>query len=664
MNKKRITIILSLLISFCEAFSQDTLKVITLDAFEVKDSVPHDINAQTSSHKLKIEELKKTSVYDIGQAAKFLPGVTIKDYGGTNGLKTISVRGLGSMHTNFLYDGISISNTQNGQIDLSKFSVNNIEELSLDNGNKIMNMQTAKSLASGSVLSITTAPPTFTHNKNTNGDISLSYGSFNLFNLSSNINKKINNTLKLNFNTEIINFEGSYPYTLYYGNSSNDSTSTEKRQNNDLFSAKIESNLFADFSAKTTLRTKIYFYYDEKGLPGPTTLYYLKSAQRLWNRDFFTQSTFTHHFNPNLSYKSHLKLSSSYTRYFDPYFNNSQGFQEDLYTQNEAYWNNIIAWQNKKRTLSFSLTNDLSLNNLQAKNNYEFDPKRFTSLTAITTACKYKKLRLDFNLLHILTKDWATKHKAFQQQNHFSPFLSLLFKDQHFEISLFYKDIFRTPTFNDLYYNIVGEPNLKPEKAKQYNLHTAFYTQLGDINHHNLYLGIDLYHNDVTDKIVAVPRNNLFIWSMINYGKVLINGLEIKLNYTNQRIINQENIKLNLNLIYNYQYAIDNDPNSLTYKHQIQYTPRHSGNIITTLSLKQFNLAYTLTHVGKRYTMNQNTERNSLPSYNEHSISISKTFKKIEIKLSCNNLTNSQYEIVKSYPMCGRNYNLNIKYKF
>ena len=593
MKRKIITILVAVFYS-CGVFSQDSIRVVTLESFEVVDSSLDNHNTQTSSHKLEIEKLKKLSVYDIGQAAKFLPGVTIKDYGGTNGLKTISVRGLGSMHTNLLYDGVSVSNTQNGQIDLSKFSVNNVEELSLDNGNRIMNMQTARSLASGSVLSLTSSRPAFANGENTNGDISLSYGSFNLFNLNGTLNQKINEKIVFNINTEFINYEGSYPYTLHYGNGINDSTSKERRENNDLLLFKIESNIYANISKKSSLKTKIYFYYDQKGLPGPTTLYYLKSAQRLWNRDLFAQSVFTHHFSPNLSYKSHLKLSSNHTRYYDPYYNNSQGFQEDIYNQQEAYWNNILAWQNHKRNLSISFTNDLSLNSLDAKNNYEFDPKRFTSISAITTAYKLRKLRIDFHLLHTLTKDWATLHKAYEGQNHFSPFLSLLLKD----------------------------------------------------------------------KIVAVPRNNLFIWSMVNYGQVSIDGVEIKLNYTHERLLNQENLKANLNLIYNYQKAIDSDKNSNTYLHQIQYTPRHSGNAIASISLKNYSLTYTLSAVGKRYTMNQNSDRNSLAPYCEHSLSLSKTFKHWEVKISCNNLTNEQYEIIKSYPMCGRNFNLNIKYKF
>lgn len=663
MNRKIITILVAVFYS-CGVFSQDSIRVVTLESFEVVDSSLDNHNTQTSSHKLEVEKLKKLSVYDIGQAAKFLPGVTIKDYGGTNGLKTISVRGLGSMHTNLLYDGVSVSNTQNGQIDLSKFSVNNVEELSLDNGNRIMNMQTAKSLASGSVLSLTSSRPAFANGENTNGDISLSYGSFNLFNLNGTLNQKINEKIVFNINTELINYEGNYPYTLHYGNGINDSTSIERRENNNLQSAKIESNIYANISKKYFFKTKIYFYYDKKGLPGPTTLYYLKSAQRLWNRDLFTQTVFTYNFNTNLSYKSHIKLSSNYTRYYDPYYNNSQGFQEDIYNQQEAYWNNILAWQNNKRNLSISLTNDISVNSLDAKNNYEFDPKRFTSISAITTAYKLRKLRIDFHLLHTLTKDWASLHKAYEGQNHFSPFISLLLKEKHFEVSLFYKDIFRTPTFNDLYYNLVGEPTLKPEKAQQYNLHTAFFTQIGQENYHNIYLGIDVYHNNVKDKIVAVPRNNLFIWSMVNYGQVSIDGVEVKLNYTHERLLNQENLKANLNLIYNYQKAIDNDKNSNTYLHQIQYTPRHSGNAIASISLRNYSLVYTLSAVGKRYTMNQNTDRNSLPSYYEHSLSLSKTFKHWEVKISCNNLTNEQYEIIKSYPMCGRNFNLNIKYKF
>ena len=45
----------------------------------------------------------------------------MKDYGGLGGLKTISIRNLGAAHTAVSYDGIAVSNSQAGQIDIGRF---------------------------------------------------------------------------------------------------------------------------------------------------------------------------------------------------------------------------------------------------------------------------------------------------------------------------------------------------------------------------------------------------------------------------------------------------------------------------------------------------------------------------------------------------------------
>ena len=137
MIAKRILIASSVLLYCFVSFGQDSLKTVRLDNVDIIATSLKEENRQTSGDALKAEQLDKVSFNSAGDAAKFLSGVTVKDYGGVGGLKTVSVRGLGSMHTNVIYDGLSINNAQNGQIDLSKFGTDNINELSLSNGNRI-----------------------------------------------------------------------------------------------------------------------------------------------------------------------------------------------------------------------------------------------------------------------------------------------------------------------------------------------------------------------------------------------------------------------------------------------------------------------------------------------------------------------------------------------
>ena len=39
------------------------------------------------------------------------------------------------------------------------------------------------------------------------------------------------------------------------------------------------------------------------------------------------------------------------------------------------------------------------------------------------------------------------------------------------------------------------------------------------------------FHPKIEDKIIAVPQRNLFVWSIINYGRVEIKGLDIQSSF-------------------------------------------------------------------------------------------------------------------------------------
>ena len=76
-------------------------------------------------------ELERLNSLSVADAIRYFSGVQLKDYGGVGGIKTINVRSLGSAHTAVFYDGMSIANAQNGQVDLGKYSLDNIEAIEL-----------------------------------------------------------------------------------------------------------------------------------------------------------------------------------------------------------------------------------------------------------------------------------------------------------------------------------------------------------------------------------------------------------------------------------------------------------------------------------------------------------------------------------------------------
>ena len=107
---------------------EDTLSEVVVTADRIREIVP----AQKLAGR-QLERLRSNSVAD---ALRYFSGVQVKDYGGIGGLKTVNVRSLGSQHVGVFYDGIQISNAQNGTVDLGKFSMDNMEVLSVYNGQK------------------------------------------------------------------------------------------------------------------------------------------------------------------------------------------------------------------------------------------------------------------------------------------------------------------------------------------------------------------------------------------------------------------------------------------------------------------------------------------------------------------------------------------------
>ena len=98
------------------------------------------------AQKLSGEELKRLNSNSVADALRYFSGVQVKDYGGVGGIKTVNIRSMGTNHTGVVYDGVELGNAQNGQVDLGQFSLDNIDGISLYNGQKSEILQPAKDL--------------------------------------------------------------------------------------------------------------------------------------------------------------------------------------------------------------------------------------------------------------------------------------------------------------------------------------------------------------------------------------------------------------------------------------------------------------------------------------------------------------------------------------
>lgn len=635
----------------------DTTFYRTLTDVDVVEKARPSVTRQGAPlQQLGRAELDRLGLQDLSEAVKRFSGVSVRDYGGIGGLKTVSVRSLGAQHTAVSYDGVTVTDAQSGQVDISRFSLDNVENISLSIGQSDDIFQTARMFASAGALNIKTTTPVFTdrsfrlHGK-------LKGGSFGLFNPTFRYEQKVSNVVSLSAHAEWLSGKGDYPFTLTNG----DIVTEEERKNSDIQSLRAEGNLYVSFPAAGNLRAKVYYFDSERGLPGSVILYNNYAKERLWDNNFFTQLHYENQFNQYYSLQAQAKYNYTYNRYRDINDKYYGGVQVDRNTQ-EEYYGSVGVLYSPFSCFSASLTTDLIHTSLE--NNFVDGPmpKRWSSLSVMAVQYKTSRVTATASLLGTYMTDRVEAGDKPADKKKLSPAVSLSvrpFIESALRVRMSYQNTFRVPTFTDLYYLRMGNRGLVPEKAKQYNVGLTWSGNIGKVVRY-LSLSADGYYNKVSDKIVALPT--LYIWKMMNMGEVDIKGADINL-HAEFPVYRQ--IAFILSSTYSYQKAIDvTDSNKKNYKHQIPYTPKHSGTASFTLENPWVNITYNLTAVDKRYALPQNIESNLIEGYVEQGISLNREFAvrscKLRLQGEVLNLGDKTYDIVQYYPMPGRSWRLSL----
>lgn len=609
------------------------------------------VSAATPTQIITKDNIEHLGLQNMADAVRHFTGANVKDYGGVGGLKTVSIRNLGAAHTAISYDGIAVSNCQAGQIDIGRFSLDNVALLSLAIGQGDNLLQPARLYASAGVLNIETEVPLFTGKYSFQGRIK--GGSYGMVNPSLRWAQRLGKQTTLTMDGNFLRADGIYDFTLENGKY----TTKERRYNSDINSWHGEANLFHTFKDSSALSIKTYYFDSERGLPGVVLLYNPNSYERLWDKNFFTQVKYKKQFSPQWVLQAQGKYNYSKNKYQDEGAQYEGGITTEHYRQNEYYLSATIVYSPTKE-FSLALAQDGAINTLW--NNLQFCPypTRYTSLTAFSAKYQTGQFTAMASLVGTYLTENVESGERPEDMSKLSPSASISFrpwKDRLFYIRAMYKSTFRTPTFNDLYYYRLGNRSLRPEKAQEYNVGITWSgSPCSWIN--NISVTLDGYYNHVKDKIVAFPST--YVWRMANYGKAHISGVDFTFS-TFIPIIPQ--IDLRIAGGYTWQKAIDvTDSSTSNYKDQLPYTPEHSGNGNIIVETPWVNVGYSVVGVGKRYYLSQNIPDYKIDGYTDHTLSVSHAFKfnkyTLTLQAEVINLLNKQYEVIKYYPMPGRNW--------
>jgi hypothetical protein len=647
---------------------QDSIKEVVVTGMRPT----YDLSAPAPVQSLKGRDLERINSLSVADAVRYFSGVQIKDYGGIGGVKTVNIRSMGSQHVGVFYDGIALGNAQNGTIDLGKFSLDNMEAIDLYNAQKSDIFQSAKDYGSAGAIYLRSIKPSFAEGQKSKlrfqNKTALYQGMkpavlYGLTNPSLLWQQKVSDKLSSTFSAEWTEANGKYRFTdrqvFQDGRIANDTT--EIRQNSDINALRVEGG-FNGALTNGEWNAKAYFYTSERGVPGPVVRNISWRNQRIWDRNFFVQSSFRKAFGERYEFMANGKYASDYTRFvsIDPALQN----YDIRYLQQEFY-GSAIQMYHVLPILKISLSTDFQYNRLDAEGVNNFSrPQRYTTLIALASALDVRRLKLQASLLANLVREQTDINAASPDKNVFTPavFASYrLLRGETFYVRAFYKQIFRMPTFNDMYYTLTGNSMLKPERAEQYNIGITGERMFRHAFFYRASIRTDAYYNKITDKIVAFPGGSMFRWTMLNLGKTDIRGVDVSADATCR--IRQ--VYATLRLSYTCQRAIDvTDPTDSYYRDQIPYIPRHDGSAIVNAVYKTWGMNYSFIYVGERYDSQANILENYHQPWYTHDLSVSKDFSmktlKVKIMAEMNNLLNQYYDIIINYPMPGRHFKLTL----
>ncbi|RYG48894.1 MAG: TonB-dependent receptor, partial [Chitinophagaceae bacterium] len=491
---------------------------------------------------------------------------------------------------------------------------------------------------------------------------SYKHGSFGFINPAAGFTTSISKRAPLSLNGGFQKANGQYDFNAY------DGSGKTGRKNGDIKQWRVEADLPVLFADSSTLKTKLYYYQSERGLPGSVLLYNESANERLYNTHLFAQLNW----QKNISQRWHLlfgaKSMLDRQKYLDPDFLNNEGFLENDFYQTENYFTAALRYDISPNFRA-SIAGDYFVNKLKRHDIFDAqfeEPVRRNFLNSISLTYTHKHFNAETNVLYSKIRNTTSGNKPPEEFDKFTPAFSFSVQPASkipLRIRALYKHIFRAPSLDDMYFTFVGNSELKPEYSTQFGTGLTWQSFHPNKIFSRLLFTADGYIIHVKDKILALPRNNLFQWSMMNIGKAETRSLDLAMETDVQA---KKNLIFRTNFTYSYQSARDvTSPSSPAYKNQLAYIPQHSGSARISSEIKHFTVSWNLLFSSHRYRTGDRVNENLVEGYALHDLNLKYAFPSrsgwtYNISAELNNLFNRRYEVVKYFPMPGFNWRISL----
>ncbi len=557
------------------------------------------------------------SLRDAGTVSDALlrfPGLALSDYGGLAGLKSVSLRGLGTAHTDIYLDGVRVSNFQSGQNDLGMLPLETLGLAVVDYAQNSVSFRTAR--------------PVFTDGPFA-GSVGLQAGSFGTWMPSVRFDVKASERVALIAHASGILTRGDFPY----------GDAGARREGNDLKQLRAGYDLFGSLT-DGDWHIKSYINASDRGTPGSLSW---PSTDRQSDRNLVFQGTLRKVFSER--YTLNLSAKGAYDKIFYASTWGDSNYDFSDFQINSSHSLRLTDWW------GLSLAADLEYGSLEATG---YTAARTGIIAALASALRFERFQADLALEYNGTFD-----RDAQALNSLSPSLDLRFTlFEGLDLVAFGRRAFRAPTFNELYYPGFGNPGLKPEDAWLADVGLDWHRAAGA-----WILGakLDYFRNSLQDKIISAPSaDDPYIWLPYNVGRVEAQGTDASLSLRYDDGLWSGGLSAR----YAWQSALDKTPDSASFDRQIPYIARHTATLAADIATRGWRLDALWNRRDGRFDAT-----GEMPGWNTLDLSLRKRISlcgssALTLFVSARDVLDCRYELVRDYPMPGRSVLGGFEFKF
>lgn len=635
-----------------------TLKTHQTTSVEVCVDVVVNYYATTvSGNTISEQQILQRSPEDLGDLTSSFSGVFVRSYGGAGGLKTMNARGLGSQHFLLVSNSQAMLFNQMGSANLGDVQVDGLTSVQYSVGGTDNWRLPALAKTYSGVLSLNYKDDYLLEKRN-QGNIQVLGASFGRVKLSGNWYKS---SEKWSLFSQLYGYrmDGAYPFSYQHGLVQVDGT----RFHNKTQEVAARLGGMYKLNKKNSLHVSSQYLNAYRELPGAIVFYHPETFQELANQQFNVNLKHNHT-DENFSFLNYANYSWTRTAYRDRF--TQFGFPLQIYLEQNADLghNGMLRF----RAWRINWSAQYLYSQLMTSRGDIMLPQRHRAIAnaGVLYSNKNFSVRADVPVQFLSDQLWFIPN---QNRLLFTPSvgLSRVFAKNENVMFIFRASagqFARVATFSEMYYGQIGNPNLRPEVSQMINL--GF--------HHNRKseqwtwgFGLDAFGGMVRDKIIAIPTQNLFVWSVRNVQSVQSYGFDAMFNFTYN--LNQEsNFHLNLKSSLNVAHDVS-DASSSTYQQQIPYTPYWLHSAELTYKFRDFSITYQYNFNDFRFVLGENIAANVLDEFHLHDLRVNYEGKmKAESKYGyrfhakCNNLFNSQYQVMRGFPMPGRNFEIGLTF--